>query len=271
MNHAPRLIASDLEFAYVPGEWRLRVPELILQAGEIAALTGPNGSGKSTLLQLIAGVLVPQTGRIQLDGEEIGGMERRRIARLLGYLPQEPHSQFDYRVSEIVSMGRYPHGGFGGFLREEDWDVIEACMKRMEVDAFAERRVSRLSGGERRRVFLASVLAQEPLVLLLDEPASSLDMHHQVRLFSMIRELAHQGMTVLAVTHDLNLASHFCERVILMNQGAIIADGTPNEVFTAERLETVYGSEILLAAHPQTGRPAVFPHAVFPQAMEAPQ
>lgn len=261
MNRVPRLRVSDLEFAYGPGEWRLRVSDLTLPPGEIVALTGPNGSGKSTLLQLLAGVLTPHTGQILLEGEEIGRLERRRVAQLLGYLPQDPHSQFDYRASEIAAMGRYPHGGFGGFLREEDIIVIETSMKRMEVDAFADRRVSRISGGERRRVFLASVLAQEPQALLLDEPTGALDIHHQVRLFSIIRELAHQGMTVLAVTHDLNLASHFCERVLLMDQGAIVADGSPIEVFTSNRLESIYGNEILLATHPQTGRPAIFPQA----------
>jgi len=156
-------------------------------------------------------------------------------------------------------LGRYAHAGAGGFLSEQDCKVMQDCMASTEISGLQTRRLSQLSGGEKRRVFLASVLAQEPTILLLDEPTTALDPHHQIRFFNILLDLAKNGITVLAATHDINLASHFCKRIVLMDEGKIAADGTPEAVLTEHYLHRVYGEDLLLAQHPQTGRPVIFP------------
>ncbi|MBI1390168.1 MAG: ATP-binding cassette domain-containing protein [bacterium] len=255
---SPRVSIERLRYRYPQSDWRFETSEFHARAGETIAIIGPNGSGKSTFLKLIAGVL-PCGDPIMLDGQRIDRSRRRETARTLGYLPQDPHSEYDYRALEIVSLGRYPYTGPGGFFDEHDCRVLDDVMAKTEIETLRDRRMSQLSGGERRRVFLASVLAQEPSVLLLDEPTNALDPHHQIRFFNILIEQAKQGLTVIVVTHDLNLASHFCERILLMHQGSVIADGRADEVITEARIAQAYGDGILLARHPQTGRPVVFP------------
>lgn len=256
--HEPLLEVRDLEFSYPDSLWSLRIPAFMMRPGELVAFIGPNGSGKSTFTRLLSGTTHPQKGDIRLQGQSLSRMERRQIAQRMGYLPQDPQSGNDYRVMELAAMGRYPHTSFGGFLQEEDCRIIDESMRLTGIEPFANRRLSHLSGGERRRAFLASVLAQEPDILLLDEPTSALDIHHQSRLFSIIQSLTGRGIAVLVVTHDINLASQFCNRIVFLYDGSILAEGTPSEVLTEQRLQQVYGHEVILAQHPQTQSPVVF-------------
>ncbi len=186
-------------------------------------------------------------------------MDRRWVARRLGYLPQDIESQFDYAVGEVVAMGRYAHlSGLGGF-RPRDLEAVNWSLRATDTEGLRERRLSHLSGGERQRVFLASVLAQEPRVLLLDEPTRSLDIHHQVRFFLLLRELARSGMAVAVVTHDLNLAALYCDRLLLLHEGRPFCEGGVEEVLREEVVASVYGSEIVMGQHPQSGRRIVLP------------
>lgn len=250
---------SHLQFGYPESGWSLDVPAFHVNAGEIVAIIGPNGSGKSTFLRLAAGVVPYAKGSILLKGEELRDLERRKIARIMGYMPSETPCEFDYRAGEIVALGRYSHLALGGFLQPRDQEVIEDCMLQTETISFRNRKLSQLSSGERQRVFLASVLAQEPSVLLLDEPTSALDLHHQVRFFQIFSKLVEDGLSVIVVTHDINLASLFCHRMVLFHQGRILREGPPEAVLQKEMISLVYGDEILLSTHPRTGRPIVFP------------
>jgi iron complex transport system ATP-binding protein len=251
-----------VSYQYADSDWRLDGATLSLAAGEVLAVIGPNGSGKSTLLRIGAGVLPAASGRVVLGGREIATLPRREIARTLGYLPQHVASEFDYRVEEVVAMGRFPHLAGAGFLSQADLAIINRCLAETQVEAYRSRPLSHLSGGERQRVFLASVLAQEPRVLLLDEPTAALDLHHQVRFFALIRRLARDGIAVAVVTHDVNLASLYCDRLALLRAGRLVEEGTPEHVLRADVLHATYGHEVLLERHPTSGRPVVLPSAV---------
>lgn len=248
-------------FRYPGSGWRLAGVSLAVGGGEVVGIIGPNGSGKTTLLRLGAGVLRPEAGAVHLAGRDIRDLSRRRIARLLGYLPQHVTSGFDYRVEEVVAMGRFPHLRGAGFLSARDAEVVARCLAASEVEALRGRRLSRLSGGERQRALLASVLAQEPRVLLLDEPTVSLDLHHQRRFFALVRRLAAGGIAVAVVTHDVNLASLYCDRLALLRDGRLAHRGTPDEVLTPEVLRATYGEEVVLERHPECGRPVVLPRS----------
>ncbi len=248
-------------FRYPGSQWRLADVSLVVPSGEVVGIIGPNGSGKTTLLRLGAGVLSPESGRVRLAGQDVRGLSRRHIARLLGYLPQQVTSEFDYQVEEVVAMGRFPHLRGAGFLGARDLAVVERCLDASEVAGLRRRRLSRLSGGERQRALLASVLAQEPRVLLLDEPTMALDLHHQRRFFALVRRLAADGIAVVVVTHDVNLASLYCDSLALLREGRLAHRGRPEEVLTPEVLRATYGEEVVLERHPECGRPIVLPRS----------
>ncbi|MBN2327876.1 MAG: ABC transporter ATP-binding protein [Candidatus Omnitrophica bacterium] len=265
MIHPPDpLHIAALRYAYPDSDWNLKVDDLSLRQGELTAVIGPNGSGKSTLLKLAAGILKPSSGKIYLSGRKIEKMDRRSIARILGYLPQSTPYEFDHRVVDVVCMGRYPHLTLGGFMQDHDMEIIEDSLRQTDALSLRNRRLSQLSGGERQRVLLASVLAQEPSILLLDEPANALDFHHQIRLFGILRRLVRSGFSAAVILHDLNFASLYCERIILMNQGRIVSEGKTEDVLKESIVQSVYGSEILMAKHPQSQRPVVFPRLENP-------
>jgi iron complex transport system ATP-binding protein len=258
------LALESVEHRYSDEGWRLERVSLGVAEGEMLSIIGPNGSGKSTLLRIGAGVLRPVAGSVALCGQALAGMPRRDVARSLGYLPQAVASAFDYTVEEVVAMGRFPHLRGAGFLTTGDLDVVTRCLRDTEVEPYRRRALSRLSGGERQRVFLASVLAQEPRVLLLDEPTTALDLHHQARFFGLLRRLAGQGMAVAVVTHDVNLASLYCDRVALLRDGSLAELGTPDDVLTEAVLQATYGDDVLLERHPTSGRPIVLPAGGMP-------
>jgi len=269
MNDA-LLHVEDAVFRYAGSDWVLGPVSFSLRPGEVLAILGPNGSGKSTLLRTAAGVLTPQSGRVRLDGRDMADMDRREVARTLGYLPQNVPYAFDYAVEEVVAMGRFPHLRGLGFLTSDDERVIAESLRKTEALSFRGRTLSRLSGGERQRVFLASVLAQEPRLLLLDEPTASLDIHHQAQFFRLLRRLAAGGIAVAVVTHDLNIASFYCTRLLLMRQGTRAVEGDAEAVLRQETLRAAYG-EALTVQRDAVGRPIVLPAAELPASGEEPR
>lgn len=250
---------DNVTVRYAEAGWQMQPVSLALNAGEMVAVIGPNGSGKSTLLKLAAGVLAPESGQALVRGRDLAHYERKDIARVLGYLPQQIHPAFDYTVEEVVAMGRFPHLAGFGFLSREDLDVVARCMAQTETAAYRGRALSHLSGGERQRVYLASILAQEPRLLLLDEPTAALDIHHQARFFRLLRALVKNGLAVCVVTHDLNVASLYCDRLFLMAGGARVCEGAAEEVLRRDILSEVYGETVSVQKDPHSGKPIVLP------------
>jgi cobalamin transport system ATP-binding protein len=259
----PLLDVQNVCFGYAESDWRLQDIGFSLTPGELTAIIGPNGSGKSTLLKIAAGVLTPEEGKINVADAPLATLPRKEIARHMGYLPQQLAFGYDYSVEEIVAMGRFPHLSGMGFLGEGDQAVIDRALKQTETEVYRARRLSHLSGGERQRVFLASVLAQEPRILLLDEPTSALDIHHQAQFFRLLQALAHDGMAIAVVTHDLNLASFYCPRVVLLAEGCILEDGATKSILTQDTLSRAYGDEVSVIRDEATGKAIVLP--ILPQ------
>ncbi len=216
-----------------------------MRAAEFTTIVGPNGAGKSTLLSILSGLRGGYIGSCQFGGIEIRNWPRRALARDLAFVPQSLRLDFPFRAEEIVTMGRTPHGD-GWFETDEDLAAIDRAMTETDTQVFRGRDFRSLSGGERQRVVLASALAQEPRVLLLDEPTTFLDLKHQIAMYRLLRDLARNGLMVVAVTHDLNLAATFGDRVIALDQGRVAADGSPRDVVTEETLRSVFGVEAQL-------------------------
>ncbi len=244
-------------FSYDENGWALDIPALRLGTERITCIVGPNGSGKSTLLRLAAGILPPGTGRVRLDGVALSDMSRRSIARQIGFLPQETPPLFDYSVEMVVRMGRYAHVGWTGALAEKDRRAIAHALRAVAMDELQRRPLSHLSGGERRRAMIAAVLAQEPDLLLLDEPTASLDMHHAAAIMRLLATSSADGRSVVVVTHDINLAALFAERLLMIVNGQVFADGTPDDVVRARIVRDAYGEDLLVRKHPETGGPMV--------------
>lgn len=252
---------DNINYAYRQSGWRLRDVSLTVSSGEIVGIIGPNGAGKSTLLKIAAGLLARRVGQVSLLGKDIVDYSRRQLARELGYLPQNVQSTFDYCVEEVVAMGRFAHLSGTGFLQAEDLAVVQHCLDQTETTSYRSRGLAQLSGGERQRVLLASVLAQQPKVLLLDEPTTGLDLHHQVTFFSLLRQLAQRQMAVVVVTHDLNLAGEFCQRLLLLSRGQAVKEGDAQAVIRQDVLEDVYRQSVYVGRHPLTDKPMVLPLA----------
>ncbi len=213
---------------------------ITLQPGELVGLIGPNGAGKSTLLRAIVGSQPYATGEICLDGTQIAAFSARQRARALSYLPQERHVEWPLPSRTVVALGRYPHTSGLAPARPDDLQAVDDALAAVDATELAERSASVLSGGERTRVLLARALAVEAPLLLADEPIAGLDPFHQLDVMEILRKTAHDGAGVLAVLHDLALAMRFMDRVVLMHEGAVIANGTPSKVLTDENLQRVY-------------------------------
>ena len=215
-----------------------------VQPGEFFGILGPNGSGKSTLLKIVAGLLPQSAGMTWLNGRDTATIKRRDFAREVAFLPQDLLVEFPYKVSEVVLLGRTPHLGFLGFPGARDLEVAEAALAATGCSELAERRIHELSGGERQRVFFAKALAQQPKLLLLDEPTAHLDLHHQIALHDLLRRRNEAGeFTVVTVLHDLNLAAQYCDRVLLLHEGKVVACGTIDEVLTYQHVKDVFDVE----------------------------
>lgn len=260
----PLVLVKEVLYAY-PSGWKLSDASFWVTPGSIVSIIGPNGSGKSTLLKLAAGIYRPVRGKVELLGRDITRMNRKEIARILGYLPQHTEGHSDYSVEEVVATGRFPHTSGVRFLNRQDFQIIRESLKKTQIEKLRYRRISSLSGGERQRVLLASVIAQDPKVLLLDEPTRGLDIHHQLRFFSVLSTLAAKGLAVVVVTHDLNLASLFSNWILLLTKGQIARQGSAEEILTQKTLEKTYGEGLEVRAHPVTGRPIILPSAMSPR------
>jgi len=246
-----------LQFAYDDVQVLHNV-DLSLSTGERVALIGPNGSGKSTLLGCINGFLGTTSGDVCLFGQDVGVMSAREIARVVGAVPQEFQMPFAYRVRTVVGLGRSIHLNLLGALDEHDEEVIDQALERAEVTHLQGREFNALSGGERQRVVLALALAQEPAILLLDEPTAHLDLSHQIEVMELIGRVGQErGATVLASMHDIDLASAFFDRVVVLDRGRVVADGATSEVITADRLRNTFGVDADITRDPASGRPRV--------------
>ncbi len=235
---------------------------LDVAAGACTAVLGPNGSGKSTLLRVLLGTLRPEAGEVEFDGRAVGGWTREEIARQVGVVPQGEEAVFPMSVREMVAMGRYPHLGPWRREGEADRRAVERAMRRCDVLAFAARPLATLSGGERQRARVARALAQEPAALALDEPTAALDVSHEMAIFELLRDLGRAGTTVLLVTHNLNLAARYADRLVLLDRGRVAARGTPAQVLTRETVERVYGWPVRIDPHPGPGPDAGAPQVV---------
>lgn len=236
--------------------------DLALPSRTVTALCGPNGCGKSTLLRVLCGLQPLVAGEVQLDGAPLSGFDRRAVARRVAFLPQQPVVPEGLTVREVVSLGRFPHRSRLGGLGSGDRRAVDRALEYAEVVAFAGRRIEALSGGERQRVWLALTLAQEASILLLDEPTTFLDPQHQIGTLGRIRTLAEElELTVVWVLHDLNHAAAYSDRLVLMRDGSVIAQGTPERVLTETLIRRVFGLDTLILSHPQTGKPLCVPQA----------
>lgn len=267
------LAGEKITFAYDDHEVLRRV-DIDLHRGDLVALLGPNGSGKTTLLKILCGILPPRGGRLSLDDSDLVAFHRREIARRIALVPQELIVPFAFTVREMVLLGRTPHIRplFGESAY--DRDAVEQVLELTETRALADRFFDELSGGERQRVVIAMALAQvltdlqgfensagPGAVLLLDEPTVHLDINHQIEVLELIHRLNRErGLTVLATMHDLNLAALYFDRLVLLNDGCIITEGTPREVLSKERVESVFGADVLVQPHPAY---ADVPHIVL--------
>jgi iron complex transport system ATP-binding protein len=220
----------------------LRSVDLGLARGDLVAMVGTNGSGKTTLLRLLTGILRPNSGAVRFDGRPLAGWRRVDLARRVAVLPQQLELPVGFRVAELVAMGRAPHARRLFASTEADERAVTRALADADALDLADRFADELSGGERQRVLVAMALAQEPDLLLLDEPTLHLDLAHQVALLAAIRRLRDQrGLTVLAVLHDLNLAAAFAPRVAVLDQGRVVADGPPAEVLSPDLVRRVFG------------------------------
>ena len=225
-DRPPTIRAQDL-FYEVEGETLLDGVDLHADRGELVGLIGPNGAGKSTLLRAIAGVLRYQRGTVWLDGAELHSISSKDIAARLALIPQIAPYTHGFTALELVLMGRYPHLGRFQVEGKEDDRIARDAMRRTETEQFADRTLDTLSGGERQRVFISRALAQQPRILLLDEPTSDLDIFHQLKVLDLVRKLVDDGLTAVAAIHDLHMAARYCDRLVLLSNGRVLADGSP--------------------------------------------
>jgi iron complex transport system ATP-binding protein len=248
---------EQVSFSYNNG-LVLKGLDLYVKAGEMFGLLGPNGSGKTTLIKLASGILSPVKGKVEMDDRCMGQLSRKVIAQTLAVVPQQFSIPFAFTAREVVTLGRIPFiKGMAGET-ETDLKAVAQAMEMVGVEKFALRRFDELSGGERQKVILAMALAQQPQLLLLDEPTVHLDISQQVEILELVRKLnKEQGITVLAAMHDLNLASLYFDRLVLLKQGMVCAEGSPSEVLTEERIRDVFAASVRVESNPATGLPQV--------------
>jgi len=231
-----------------------------LEPGRVVGVLGANGAGKTTLIRLLSRVLPPQSGRIRLAGRPLQQWSTAALARVLAVVPQNPELPAGFTSWEIVLMGRTPHLDWLGREKPRDRRSARDAMAETEILHLTRRRMNQLSGGERQRVVIARALAQEPSVLLMDEPTAHLDLNHQVDILSLVGILVKErNLATLAIFHDLNLASRYCDDLILLCRGRVLTTGSPTDVLTPERIEAAYGARVTVIPHPKDGLPVVLP------------
>ena len=244
-------------FSYLDG-LVLHNISLSVETGEMVGLLGPNGSGKTTLIKLTSGVLKPKQGEIKLDGSSLSQWSRKSIARSIAVVPQQFNIPFAFTSAEVVMLGRTPF--FKAFAEESEVDKqsVSNALELVNISELRERRFDELSGGERQKVILAMALAQQPKLLLLDEPTVHLDITHQVEILELVRKLnIERELTVIAAIHDLNLASLYFDRLILLKEGRVVADGTPSQVLTEAQIGEVFSASVKVEPHPVSNVPHI--------------
>lgn len=230
---------------------------LALREGLFVGIIGPNGAGKSTLLRIIGGILRNYQGRVRVFGQDLKGRKPRELARQLGYVAQEAHFSLNFTVEEIVALGRFPYLKPFQRLTREDRAAVSRALEHAGLGELRKRAINNLSSGERQRTVIARAIAGSPRLLLLDEPTSHLDLHHQYAIMSLLKSLNDRGTSVVVVNHDLNLASQYCQHLVLMNGGRIFAEGAPAAIITEEIVRRVYQVESVIVRHPDRNTPQV--------------
>jgi iron complex transport system ATP-binding protein len=254
------LQAHRLSFAYSPGSPAVRDVSILVEAGSVTGLLGPNGCGKTSLLKLLAGIVSPDAGHVTLNGQPLHGLPRKAVARQIAVVPQETHPAFDYTALEMVLMGRHPHLGAFQLEGPDDIAVAHEALTATGTGHLANRAYMTLSGGEKQRVVIASALAQQPQLLLLDEPTASLDLGFQLEIQALLTKLNRdRGVTIVLATHDLNLAASVCDRLVLMRAGEVIAQGRTDIVLTPAHIYELYGVHADVTPHPSAGHLTVVP------------
>jgi len=241
----------------------LKELSLTLEPGEMLGVIGPNGCGKSTLIKTISVLLKPAAGSIKVEGLELARMKPEARARLLGVVPQNPALPETFTAAEVVMFGRTPYLGLFQNESPNDWAIVERAMRDTDCWEMAETYIGEMSGGERQRVLLAMALAQEPRLLLLDEPTTFLDINYQIETMEVVKSWKTAGepdkpRAILAVFHELNLAAQYCDRLALMSQGRVLVIGKPGEVITTENILRAYGAHVIVMPHPQNQLPTTF-------------
>ena len=231
--------------------------DLQAERGQLVGLIGPNGAGKTTLLRTISGILRYRQGSIRLEGSDLMSMSPKDAAATLALVPQIAPYTYGFTSMEIVLMGRYPHLGRFQVEGREDDRIAREAMRLTEIEQFADRTLDTLSGGERQRVFVARALAQQPRILLMDEPTANLDVLHQLKVLDLVRQLVDDGLTAIAAIHDLNMAARYCDKLVLLSGGQVLAEGSPSEVLTPETIESAFGVKSAVYQDPITGSLAI--------------
>jgi len=254
------LSINKLNFAYGSNKVLENI-SLQINCGEFVGIIGPNGAGKTTLLKHMDGLLHSRRSEISIEDKPLATMPRRLLAKNIAYLPQEIDFAFLYTVHQVVKMGRYPYMTGIQLYTAEDHRVVMSVMELMDVSRFRDRFFHELSGGEKQRVMIASALAQQPRLLLLDEPTSALDLHHQLEIYHILKgEQVSRNLSIIVVTHDINLAAQYCDRMLLMRDGKIVNDGPTNEVLQFQVLQEVFGVHVYIDINPMTNSLYILPY-----------
>lgn len=231
---------------------------LEINKGDFIGIIGPNGSGKTTLLRLISRILTPQKGKVVFDGKDINQMDLKAFCQKAAFVPQDTLINFSFSVLEMVLMGRIPHLERLQIETKKDYTIAENALASTDALYLKERKIDELSSGERQRVIIAKALAQEPVLLFLDEPTSHLDIGHQIQVLDLLKKFNRQNnLTIVMVLHDLNLAGEYCNRIALLNEGGIFKEGSPEEVLTYQNIEAVYKTIVVVNKNPVSSKPYI--------------
>jgi iron complex transport system ATP-binding protein len=244
MSDVPELLLRDVKFGYEEGITVLDSLSLKVEPAKITAILGPNGAGKSTLLNTILGYLKPQTGEVLLDGQNIADYSKKKLSQIVGLVPQAEHFPFNFTAFEYILLGRTPYMGIFSMPKEEDYKTAEDIITLLKIKHIKDRQVEELSGGEQQLVLLARALAQEPKILLLDEPTTHLDLGNTVVILKALKNLASKNVTVVFTTHDPQAAVFCADQLVLMKKGNVLSSGSLKEIMTSDSLTHLYGVDI---------------------------